>query len=113
MTAGTLPEQPGAAAVLETPNQIDNSVPELGITVTPQRRRNGVAVSKVDPDGLAADRGLKNGDVIVAAAGRKVATAGALRNAINAAQKTGRHSVLLHVKSGNAMRFVAMPVDQG
>lgn len=113
MTSGTLPEQPEAAAVLETPKQSGNNIPELGITVTLQRGRNGVAVSKVDPDGPAADRGLKSGDVIVAVAGRKVATAGALRNAINAAQKTGRNSVLLQVKSGNAIKFVAMPVDHG
>ena len=111
MAAATLPEQPETAATLEVPTQSGNNVPELGITVTPQRRRNGVAVARIDPDGLAVDRGLKNGDVIVAAAGRKVATAGDLRNAIDAVQKSGRHSVLLQVRSGNVMKFVAMPVD--
>jgi serine protease Do len=95
MAAGVLPEQPETAAVLEAPRQSGNNVPELGVTVTPQRGRNGVAVSKIDP------------------AGRRVATAGALRDAINAAQKTGRNSVLLQVKSGNAIKFVAMPVDRG
>jgi serine protease Do len=113
MAAGILQDQPETAAVLEAPRQVGNNVPELGITVTTQRGRNGVAVSKVDPDGPASGRGIKNGDVIVAAAGRRVATAGALRDAINAAQKTGRNSVLLQVKSGNAIKFVAMPVDRG
>jgi membrane-associated protease RseP (regulator of RpoE activity) len=62
-------------------------VPKLGITVTPQHDGNGVTVSKVDPDGAAADRGLKNGDVILEAGGRKVTTAVNLRNAIDAAQR--------------------------
>jgi len=74
---------------------------------------NGVAVSKVDPDGAAADRGVKNGDVILEAGGRKVATAVNLRNAIDAAEKSGRHYVLLHVKTGNEMKFLAVPVDRG
>jgi serine protease Do len=113
MTAGILPEQREANAVPETPKQSGPNVPELGITVTPQHGSNGIAVSNVDPDGPAADRGLKNGDVILEAAGRRVATAGDLRNAIDAAHKRGRRSVLLHVRSGNAMKFVAVPVDRG
>jgi serine protease Do len=108
--AGTLPEQREANAAPEAPRQSGTNVPELGITVTPQRSGNGVAVSKVDPDGTAADRGVKNGDVILEAAGRKVATAADLRNAIDAAQKSGRHSLVLHLKSGNATKFVAVPV---
>jgi len=109
MTAGTLPDQREANAVPEAPRQSGYNIPELGISVTAQHGRNGVAVTKVDPDGSAADRGVKNGDVILEAAGRKVATAVELRNAIDAGQKSGRHSVLLHVKSGNTMKFVAVP----
>jgi serine protease Do len=113
VTAGALPEQREANAAPEAPRQNGANVPELGITVTPQRRSNGVVVSNVDPDGPAADRGVNNGDVILEAGGKKVATAGELRNAIDAARKSGRHSVLLHVKSGNAMKFIAVPVGRG
>jgi serine protease Do len=50
--------------------------------------------------------GVKNGDVILEAGGRKVTTAVNLRNAIDAAEKSGRHYVLLHVKTGNEVKFV-------
>jgi serine protease Do len=113
MTAGSLPAQREADAVSETPRQSDTNVPKLGITVTQQRGNNGVAVSKVDADGPAADRGLKNGDVILEAGGRPIATVSGLRNAIDAAQKNGRHSVLLRVRSGNETTFVAVRIDRG
>ncbi len=113
MTAASLPGQREAGAAPQTPRRSDTNVPKLGITVTPQHDGNGVAVSKIDPDGAAADRGVKNGDVILDAGGRKVTTAVNLRNAIDAAEKSGRHYVLLHVKTGNEVKFVAVPVDRG
>jgi len=113
MTAASLPAQRDAGAIPQTPRRSDTNVPKLGITVTPQQGGSGVAVSKVDPDGAAADRGVKNGDVILDAGGRRVTTAANLRNAIDAAERSGRHYVLLHVKTGNEMKFVAVPVDRG
>jgi serine protease Do len=113
VTAGILPGQREANAAPEAPRQNGANVPELGITVTPQRRSSGGVVSNVDLDGPAADRGVNNGDVILEAGGKKVATAGELRIAIDAARKSGRHSVLLHVKSGNTMKFIAVPVNRG
>jgi serine protease Do len=115
MTAASLPaqQQREAGAAPQMPRRSDTNVPKLGITVTPQHDGNGVTVSKVDPDGAAADRGLKNGDVILEAGGRKVTTAVNLRNAIEAAEKSGRHYVLLHLKTCNEAKFVAVPVDRG
>jgi C-terminal processing protease CtpA/Prc len=113
VTAGASPEQREENAEREAPRQNGANVPELGVTVTPQRRSNGAVVSNVDPDGPAADRRVNNGDVILEAGGKKVATAGELGNAIDAARKSGRHSVLLHVKSGNTMKFIAVPVGRG
>jgi hypothetical protein len=67
-------------AVLEQ-GQRSHRVTNAGrVTVTPQPGGNGVAVSKVDPDGTAADR-VKSGDVILETGGRKVTTAVNLRNA--------------------------------
>jgi serine protease Do len=87
-------------------------VGQLGLSVTPQRG-GGVAISKVEPDGLAAERGLKTGDVILEAGGRQIASAADLQSAIEAAQKAGRRSLLLQVKSGNTTRFVAVPAGRG
>jgi serine protease Do len=113
MTAVRLPAQREAGVAPQTPRRSDTNVPKLGITVTPQRGGNGVVVSKVDPDGAAADRGVKSGDVILEAGGSKVTTAVNLRNAIDAAEKNGRHHMLLRVKVGNEMKFVVVPVDRG
>jgi serine protease Do len=65
------------------------------------------------PEGTAAERGLRNGDVILEVSGKKVATAGDLRSAIDAAQRSGKRSVLMQVKSGTAMKFVAVPISRG
>jgi serine protease Do len=113
IAAASLPAQREAGVAPQPPRRSDTNVPKLGITVTPQHGGNGVAVSKVDPEGAAADRGVKSGDVILEAAGRKVATAANLRNAIDAVEKSGRHYALLRVKTGNEMKFVAVPVDRG
>jgi serine protease Do len=117
MTVGALQDQRKADAVLEAPVEVKRhsgaNVPELGITVTSSRIRTGVVVSRVDPDGPAADRGVKDGDVILEAAGKKVATAHDLRDAIGAEQRSGRHFVLLHLKTGNRMQFVAVPNGRG
>ena len=39
----------------------------------PAAAREGVVVTKVDPDGVASEQGFKTGDVILEVAGKKVA----------------------------------------
>ncbi len=113
VTLGTLPDQREANAVPETPSRGGGAtVPQLGLRVTPQAG-GGVVISEVDPDGVAAERGLKKGDVILEVAGKRVGNAADLRAAIDAAQKGGRRAVLVQVKSGNATKFVALPVSRG
>jgi serine protease Do len=109
---GTLPDQREVKAEPETSKQRGTSVPQLGLTIAPHSG-GGVVVSKVDPDGLASDVGLINGDVILEVAGRKVGNASDVRNAVDAARKSGKNSVLMRVKSGNAVRYVAVPVNRG
>src|SRR5215468_3388611 len=83
---GNLPDQREANANPETPKQKGTSVPRLGVSVAPVA--DGVVVTGVDPDGLAAEQGINSGDVILQAGGKKVATAVDLRNAVEAAQKS-------------------------
>ena len=112
ITLGALPDQREANAAPKLFQPKSTSVAQLGLSVTPQPG-GGIAISKVEPDGLAAERGLKTGDVIIEAGGRQVAAAADLQNAIEAARKAGRRSLLLQIKSGNATRFVAVPVGRG
>jgi serine protease Do len=53
------------------------------------------------------------GDVILEVGGRKVANAGDVRNAVQAAEKSSRRTVLMRVKSGDGTKYVMLPVGRG
>jgi len=108
---GNLPDQREANANPEAPKQRGTSVARLGVLVAPGA--DGVVVTNVDPDGVAAEQGFQAGDVILQVAGKKVASAVELRNAIDAAQKSGKHTVVMRVKSADGIKFVAVPVGRG
>ena len=107
---GNLPEQREASAAPEVPKQRGTSVVRLGLSVAPGA--NGIVVTAVDPDGIAAEQGFQAGDVIVQVAGKKVGNAGDLRSAVEAAEKAGKRTVLMRVKTADGIRFVAMPVGR-
>ncbi len=108
---GNLPEQREASLNPEPPKQRGISVPRLGISVA--AGASGVVVASVNPDGLAAEQGIKSGDVILQAGGKRVGGAVDLRNAIEAAQKAGKRTVLMRVKSADGVKFVSVPVGRG
>ena len=95
-----------------------SEVPKLGLTLAPANSvagagKEGVVVTEVDPKSAAADRGFKEGDVILEVAGKSVTNAGDVREAINAARTDNKNSVLMRVKSGGSSRFVAVPLAKG
>ncbi len=71
----------------------------------------GLAILEVDPEGPAAERGLRTGDVILSAGGEPVDSTEALERQMSAAEEEGRKNVLLKVQSGDQVRFVALPLD--
>ena len=100
-------EQPGAAGT-----------PHLGLSLAPAGEVDGagdkgVVVTSVDPEGPAAEHGLKTGDVILNVGGKTVANIGDVRSALTEANANGKHSVLLQVKTADATRFVAVPLAKG
>lgn len=93
-------------------------VPRLGMTVAPRDKvdgadQKGVVVTKVDPKSAAADRGLKKGDVILEVAGKSVTTPGEVRDAAETARIDKKNSVLMRLRSGDASRYVAVPIANG
>jgi serine protease Do len=122
LTLGTLPNQVEAKA---DENNDDNGkatrgtdVPKIGLTVAPANSvagagKEGVVVTEVDPKSAAADRGFKEGDVILEVAGKTVANANDVRDAITAAKDDNKNVVLMRVKSGGQSRFVAVPLAKG
>lgn len=90
-----------------------NGVPHLGLTLAPSRGNgDGVLVTAVDPDGPAAEHGFRIGDLILDVGGKTVASPADVRKALADARSQGKRTVLLRVKSGNAMKFVALPVGR-
>ena len=70
-------------------------------------------VTGVESTGVAADHGFATGDVILEIAGKTVSTPADVRNVIASARTEGKRSVLIRVKKGDNMRFVALPVGAG
>ncbi len=115
LTLGQLPNEREARADTGTNNDTAGTdVPRLGLTLAPAGQvagsgNEGVVVTNVDPNGIAADHGLKTGDVILDVGGKKVGNPGEVRDAIRDAQKDGKRTVLMRVKSGGeGTKFVAL-----
>ncbi|MGY3130153.1 serine protease Do [Bradyrhizobium sp. USDA 4501] len=122
LTLGQLPNNLEAKADTDKSDKGNSSrgtdVPKLGLTVAPANSvagagKDGVVVTEVDPKSAAAERGFKEGDVILEVAGKSVGTAGEVRDAITAARNDSKNSVLMRVKSGGSSRFVAVPLAKG
>lgn len=122
LTLGQLPSTVEAKADIDNDSGKSASkgtdVPKLGMTVAPANSvagagKDGVVVTEVDPKSAAAERGFKEGDVILEVGGKSVSTAGDVRDAINTARTDNKNSVLMRVKSGGQSRFVAVPIAKG
>ncbi|QAU48027.1 Do family serine endopeptidase [Bradyrhizobium guangzhouense] len=121
LTLGQLPNTVEAKADTDNDNgrgAKGTDVPKLGMTVAPANSvagagKDGVVVTEVDPKSAAAERGFKEGDVILEVGGKSVSTAGEVRDAITAARTDNKNSVLMRVKSGGQSRFVAVPIAKG
>ena len=111
---GVLPAEKQARAAL--PDKAEKSaLAGLGLSLAPASSvagagKDGVVVADIDPEGIAAQKGLRSGDVILEAAGKSVSRPGDIMAALDAARKDGRKAVLLRVKSGDSVRFVALAV---
>jgi serine protease Do len=110
VTLGTMPADKTASA--ETGNSDDNgssSLAKLGLTLRAAHGQDGVVVADVDPDGAAADKGLKQGDVILEVAGKPVNRPSEVAAAIDAAKSDGKKSVLVRVKSNDGEHYLTLP----
>ena len=110
VTLGTMPADKTASAELRNSDDNEGSaLAKLGLTLRPAHGQNGVVVTDVDPDGAAADKGLKQGDVILEVAGKSVSRPGEVAQAIDAAKSDGKKSVLVRVKSNDGEHYLTLP----
>ncbi len=114
VTLGQLPDQQHQANASSSGGE-QPGIPHLGLTLSPANDvagsgDKGVAVTAVEPDGPAAEHGFRVGDVILDVAGKVVSTPADIRKELGELQKGGKRSVLMRVKSGDATRFIALPL---
>jgi len=118
VTLGKLPadKEAKAAEVPASPTQEDKAqLASLGLTLVPSSivpggSKEGVTVAEVDPDGVAAQKGFSVGDVILEAAGKPVSKPSDVTAAISAAKRDGQKAVLMRVKSGDSVHYVALGI---
>ncbi|HWP64625.1 MAG TPA: DegQ family serine endoprotease [Candidatus Limnocylindria bacterium] len=115
VTVGELDEGEGGEAAGASSEQLGLGVqtltPEIAENLGLERGVRGVVVTEVDPDGPAAEAGIRRGDVIVEVNRRPVHTAGQYEKAVKASGK-GK-SVLFLVRRGDNTIFLAIrPSDR-
>jgi S1-C subfamily serine protease len=96
------------------PRSVEPQAGWFGLTVEelPRNMRisglNGVLVTAVDPEGMAAESGIQRGDVIISVNQKKVAGLADYAKAMKDAERMG--SVALLVKRGNANIYFALKI---
>jgi serine protease Do len=121
LTLGELPNQREARATIENDRarpQRGAELGRLGMTVAPANSvggagKEGVVVTDVERGSAAAERGFKEGDVILEVGGKSVQNAADVRDAIVAARGENKNTILMRVRSGGSSRFVAVPLGRG
>jgi serine protease Do len=88
--------------------------PRIGLMVAPAESAKagsqGVVITGIDPDGIAAGQGFVVGDVILEVAGQAVSSVEDVRKALADARGSDKKNVLMRVKSGEITKFVAVPL---
>ncbi len=111
---GRMPKDAKAGAPSAPTDGGGTSLTDLGLMLAPASEvgisGGGVAVVDLDPSGLAAQRGLRPGDVLLEVQGRAVATVADVGEAVAAARAEGRKAVLMRVRSADGTRFVPLPL---
>jgi len=115
LTLGRLPDQRQGSTGEQSGGPTENGAHRLGVSLAPASDVNGagdrgVAVTAVDPNGPAAEHGVKEGDVILDVAGHAVSTPTDVRKQLTQLRNEGKHTVLMRMKSGDGTNFVAVPL---
>ncbi|MCZ8184801.1 MAG: Do family serine endopeptidase [Beijerinckiaceae bacterium] len=125
VTLGRLDESPQQASVQQRePQNAPANASVLGLDVTPvtaelRRRYNikdgvdGVVVTRVDPNSVAAERRISVGDVIVEVQRESVRSAADIRKRLDTLKGQGQRRALFYVATGpeGTLRYVTLPIN--
>jgi serine protease Do len=115
VTLAALPDEKQAKADV-SPEHSKTAMAKYGMKLEPAANvdgagKDGVVVSDIDPDGVAAQKGIQTGDVILDVAGKPVSRPSDVTAAIDAAKANGKKSVLMRVKSEDSTHYVALSTE--
>ncbi len=108
VSLGAMPSDRATVALVSPAAPPETVFGKLGLRLEPQKG-GGVRIAGVDEGGVAAERGLVEGDVIVEAGGKAAENPAEVQAAFEEARNLGRKTVLLRVRSDQSARFVALP----
>jgi serine protease Do len=98
------------AAVNTSPTETAAPGPRIVLALAPADR--GALITSVSPEKLAAARGLKTGVVVLSVGRSPVANPDQVRQQLEALRRAGKETVLMRIRAGSAIRFIALPLDQ-
>jgi serine protease Do len=112
---GALPNEKEKEAKAESAETDRGSLNSFGLALAPAQSvpgagKDGVVITDLDPDGVAAQKGLKIGDVILEAGGKAVSKPADIRQTLADAKKEGRKTMLMRVKTSDGTRFIALAI---
>jgi len=128
VAVGELKEE--QVSLKKTPNKntsepaAESEIPSLGIKLAQLNEANrakfklkksskGVVVTFVNPNGVAAEQGLKKGDVIIEVAQTQINTPKDVSDKIEEVRAEGRKSILLLMERPTGIGFVALRIGKG
>lgn len=102
----------------------ESEIPSLGLKLAKLNEANrtkfklkksskGVVITFVDPDGTAAEQGLKKGDVIIEVAQTQINSPKDVNDKIEEVRAEGRKSILLLMERPTGIGFVALRIGKG
>jgi serine protease Do len=102
------------AAVNTSPTETAALEPRIMLALAPADRAasRGAIITSVTPEKLAAARGLKTGDVVLSVGRTPVANPDQVRQQLEALRRAGKQTVLIRIRAGSAIRFIALLLDQ-
>ena len=101
----------------------ESEIPSLGLKLATlnsinrekfkiKKSATGVVITFVDPNGTAAEQGLKQGDVIVEVAQTQIKNPKDVNKKVQEARSAGRKSILLLMERSNGIGFVAIRIGK-
>jgi serine protease Do len=116
VTIGELKEQTARRPAVPEDPGANTQTTRLGLSVAPAARvlgigEEGLAVLHVDPNGKAAEVGLRTGDIILRIGGNEVASPDDLKRGLDEAARQNKEHVLALVRRNEREMFIALPLQ--